>query len=157
MSIKELENQIAKINSEIFELDKQATIAYKAHSLDEENKWQKRIDKKVVERGKIRTELFKAYTIQERMTDGVLEKYENSNLSFAVLGKIAWVNQPLIRQITVERLDDKKFIYIKLDATDGFSGNVQQGKFFLDPRIAEEMKDGIEKTLKELENEKTHS
>lgn len=150
LSIKELENQIAKINSEIFELDKQATIAYKARNLEEENIWQKQIDEKVNERGKIRTELFKAYTIQERMADGVLEKYENSTLSFAVLGKVAWVNQPLIRQITVERVDDKKFIYIKLDATDGFSGNVQQGKFYLDPTIAEEMKDGIELALKEI-------
>jgi len=148
--MKDLEYEITKINVEIKELDEQATIAYKARNLEEENKWQKKIDEKVIERGKIRTELFKAYKIQEQLEDGVLQKYENSHLSFAVLGKIAWVNQPLIRQITVERLDDKKFIYIKLDATDGFSGNVQQGKFYLDPMIAEEMKNGIEHALKEI-------
>lgn len=139
----DLENQLAEVNIEIKKLDELATNAYKSKDLDLEKKYDAEMIPLKNKRSELRQKLSKEYETTQILQKGVLDKYENSDVYVSLIGKICWVTQPLIRQITHENINNKDLIYLKLDGTDGFTGKTQQIKIYLLPSIAVDFKDGI--------------
>lgn len=150
--MKDIEIEIAKLDQEIIDLDKKATEAYKLKDLKTEDKFQAEIDLRNPKLQELRKKLYDNYEKIYRMDKGILEKYEGKSITMAVFGKVCQVTTPLIREISLEKTHEgKKFAYLKLDSTDGFTGKIEQTKMYWNKYVVQEVIERLSKILKELD------
>lgn len=150
--ILQIEKNVYELAVEIEDLDKLATDAYKLRDFKTEDKYQKEIDKKYSEKNILIKKLLDHYSdLKEKSTD-ILEKYAESEIFMSIFGKICQVTQPMIREISLQNVsDNKKYAYVKLDATDAYTGKIQQTKIYWSKYTIEEMIQGLTRVLKEMQ------
>lgn len=149
--ILQVEKDIYDLAVEIEKLDKLATDAYKIHDFKTEDKYQEQINKKVDEKNILIKKLLDYYEYLGNKSTDVLEKYTDSQIYMGIIGKIAQVTQPFVREISLYKgKDDEKFTYVKLDATDGYTGKVQQTKIYWSKQTVRDMIDGLTRVFKEM-------
>lgn len=149
--ILQVEKDIYNLALEIENLDKLATEAYKIRDFKTEDKYQEQINKKVDEKTILIKKLLDYYEYLTTKSTDVLEKYADSEQFMSIIGKIAQVTQPFIREISLfEGKDHRKYAYVKLDATDGYTGKVQQSKIYWSKETIKDMIEGLTRVFKEM-------
>lgn len=149
--MKDLEIQVAELAGEIIEFDKKATEAFKLKDFKTEDKFQAEIDVRNLKLAELRKKLFSEYESLFQLEKGILEKYENMPITMAIFGKVCQVTPPTIREISLEKTHEgKKFAYLKLDSTDGFTGKIEQTKMYWNKYVVQEVIERLSKVIKEL-------
>ena len=149
--ITEMEKRVYQLNIEISDLDKLATDAYKIRDFKTEDEYQEKINQKVDEKKKLTGKLAEYYLKDKERSNEILEKFANSEIFMGIIGKIAQVSQPFVREISVHRAGDgTKYAYVKLDATDGYTDKVQQTKIYWSKHTVQEIIEGLTRVFKEL-------